>query len=64
MNVPDDWSAHYRRCSVCGEQYHASEGGCGPCSERELEDEADEPDEEEDDPVEDDEGEDEDEPAQ
>jgi len=29
-NVPDDWGQYFRRCSECGEQYHASEGPCCP----------------------------------
>jgi len=27
-NVPDDWGMYYRKCSYCGQTYHASEGGC------------------------------------
>lgn len=25
-NVPDDWTAYWRRCRLCGERYHESEG--------------------------------------
>ena len=27
-NVPDDWNRYYYTCSLCGQKYHASEGGC------------------------------------
>jgi len=27
-NVPDDWGSYYRNCTICGEKYHLSEGGC------------------------------------
>lgn len=27
-NVPDDWDQYYHNCSLCGQRYHASDGGC------------------------------------
>jgi len=27
-NTPDDWAAHWRRCTRCGQPWHASEPGC------------------------------------
>lgn len=34
-NVPDDWGNYYFNCSLCGQRYHASEGGCD-CIEEEC----------------------------
>ena len=30
-NVPDDWPLYFTTCTVCGKEYHASEGDCGVC---------------------------------
>ena len=46
QNVPDDWNNYWRRCSTCGERWHASEGH--DCSGEEIVD----------DPPEDDDGDD------
>lgn len=27
-NVPDDWNSYWNRCEICGQKWHASEGGC------------------------------------
>ena len=27
-NVPDDWGNYYMNCNLCGQRYHASDGGC------------------------------------
>jgi hypothetical protein len=27
-NLPDDWDCYWRTCGRCGQEYHASEGGC------------------------------------
>lgn len=32
-NVPDDWWQYEKKCSRCGSNYHASEGGCYACYE-------------------------------
>ena len=32
-NLPDDWNHYYRNCSLCGNRYHASEGGCNCTSD-------------------------------
>ena len=36
-NVPDDWNSYYRRCSLCGDKYHLSDGGCDCTSDLECE---------------------------
>ena len=27
-HIPDDWGRYYSTCSLCGNRYHDSEGGC------------------------------------
>jgi len=27
-NVPDDWDQYWMTCNLCGQRYHASDGGC------------------------------------
>ena len=36
-NVPSDWRMYYRTCSKCGGEYHASEGGCDYCIQKQEE---------------------------
>lgn len=36
-NVPSDWGMYYRTCSKCKKQYHASEGACDYCIQKQEE---------------------------
>ena len=37
FNVPDDWNSYFRKCSLCGDRYHLSDGGCDCTADLECE---------------------------
>ena len=36
MNLPDDYNMHWRQCTKCGRKFHASDGACDICLNREA----------------------------
>lgn len=35
-NLPDDYNMYWRNCSRCGRKFHASDGGCDYCIEKQM----------------------------